>query len=138
MLTTFTYHVKVRIYFNYYFTLQRYNDSFIVDEVHTITSSYSNLQNINICRLYINVIFLSDITNIKGDCLRSGIFHGNNSKKPPSTLSCTLQLSPNEKAWRLFYPNYFTPILKKKSLTLRQNKRLSLLKVTHVHKIQHS
>ena len=53
---------------------------------------------------------------------------------PSPVLSNCLQM---RKLGGFFYPNYFTPILKKKSLTLRQNKRLSLLKITHFHKIQH-
>ena len=45
------YNAKVKIKLNYCSTFQRYNDSFIMDEIHSITLPHSDLQKINVCRL---------------------------------------------------------------------------------------
>ena len=51
---------------------QRENDRFIMDDVHQYTLSTHQLKLLNACRLYLQVIFLSEITNLDGDTIIYG------------------------------------------------------------------
>ena len=55
---------------------QRQNDRFIMDYMHNYTSSTNQLQLLNACRLYHQITFLSDITNIAGDKILQGATTG--------------------------------------------------------------
>ena len=44
--------------------LQRKNDSFFMDNIHSTVSSNSDLKKLIVCRLYLNILLLSDIINI--------------------------------------------------------------------------
>ena len=48
------------------FLLQCGKDSFLMNDIHPIVSSYSNLKIFNAYRLYLNVLLLFDIKAIKG------------------------------------------------------------------------
>ena len=61
-----TYKIRVTVPINPYET-QRRNDEFIMDLVRKQGYSEKIVNNINVCRLYLQVITLSDITCIKGN-----------------------------------------------------------------------
>ena len=70
--------------------IQRYNNSYILDDVLLILSSKCELQRINACRLFLNIIFLLEISSIHGDTYIPCILLKDKSSIPPSTLSWPL------------------------------------------------
>ena len=56
--------------------IQRKNDPFIIDNVLTSSSSLTILKKIHACRLYLQVTFLLDIANLKGDSTLSHSVQG--------------------------------------------------------------
>ena len=64
----------------------RGNDSFLMNDIYSIVSSDSDLEKLNACRLYLNILLLSDIININGNSIILGILPGDKSNIPPSTF----------------------------------------------------
>ena len=48
------------------------NDRFIMDDIHKYTSSINTLKVLNACRIYLQITFLSEITNLAGDKIIQG------------------------------------------------------------------
>lgn len=58
---------------------------------------------INACRLYLNLLLLFDITTIKDNTLKHGIFLGDKTNLRTSNFLWPLQQSPNNQSWKLWY-----------------------------------
>ena len=86
--------LKIKLPYNYPF--QHENDSYLMDEIHKNISSTIDLERINACRLHLQVMFLSDITNNKGNNLLNGILSGDKKYLKNSNLQCPNQPSPNK------------------------------------------
>ena len=65
---------------------QRQNDRFIMDDVHQYMSSTHELELLNACILYLQVTFLSEITNLDGDTIIYGATIGFKQYLPASKL----------------------------------------------------
>jgi hypothetical protein len=78
------------------------NDMVLMD--HFITQGYSAaaLGTLNRCRLYLQVITLSDIVSADGSCIISDILHGIPLTERTSTLKWPSQQRPPAKAWDLW------------------------------------
>ena len=74
-----TYNVKLKMNFTYCALPQRENYSFKMDDIHSIVSSNSDLENLNIYRLYLNISILSDIATIIGNSIIPNILFGDKS-----------------------------------------------------------
>ena len=75
----------------------------------------AQLRRINYCRMYLNVLLVSDITTAKGDYIESAMFSGN--AQPVITKHKANQAKPNAKAWKqwrrlLLYLTHNSPRLK--------------------------
>ena len=91
----------------------------------TILNSYhsiNQLKQLNACRLYLQVTFLSDITTIDGKFLLPGVIDGTNENIPTSKLEWPNQNSPDKKTWKL-WSQTITSIycVSKHSTTIRRN-----------------
>ena len=117
------------------FLLQCGKDSFLMNDIHPIVSSYSNLKIFNAYRLYLNVLLLFDIKAIKGI---SGVLLDDKIPLPIDNFHWPLQLSHNKKSWKTWYRTItYLCCIKTKSLTLWNEKRLGFWKVTHFQYTQH-
>ena len=67
-----------------------------MDEINKNISSTSDLERINACKLYLQVMFLSDITNNQGNNLLNGILSGDKKYLKNSNLQWPNQPSPNK------------------------------------------
>ena len=74
---------------------QRQNDRFIMDDVHQYTSSTHKLELIDACRLYLQNMFLSEITNLDGDTIIYGATIGFKQDLPENKLKWINQRKPN-------------------------------------------
>ena len=77
--------------------IQREDDSTIMEEVIKQELHPTCLNNINRCRLYLRVFFLSDITTADGTELEEWALTGNHRRKGP--LLWPNQQSPSKTAW---------------------------------------
>jgi exonuclease III len=84
--------------------LQRYHDYYIMDAVVTCPSlSPSDVKRINYCRLYLQVLTLSDMSNATGDRLAPGIRHGQHLwSQSKTTIQEIHQERPNEASWTIW------------------------------------
>ena len=71
-----------------------------MDTVLHSNRSVNELKQLNACRLYLQVIFLSDITTIDGKFLLPGVTEGTNDNIPKSKLEWPNQNSPDKKTWK--------------------------------------
>ena len=62
-----------------------------MDDIHKYTSSTNQLQLLTACRLYLQITFLSDITNIAGEKIIQGATTGQKQDIPPSKLRWPVQ-----------------------------------------------
>ena len=92
---------SIRIHQHGVCKLQRINDKFIMD-VALSSGKFgpAALKRINYCRMYLNVLLLSDITLPHGKCLDAAAFEGDQdlllSYHPGPSVN---QHRPNDKAW---------------------------------------
>ena len=84
------------------FTIQRRNDKCIMDELTRSSSSLKQLIQINACRLYLNIIHLSDIVNPNGKTINNNYLIGCKPTYPSSKLTWPHQKYPSVKAWKLW------------------------------------
>ena len=73
-----------------------------MDYMHNYTSSTNQLQLLNACRLYHQITFLSDITNIAGDKILQGATTGQKQDIPTSKLRWPIQRKPNKTTWQVW------------------------------------
>ena len=81
---------------------QRFNDSCIMNNILKIMSSRIQRQQLNACRLYLDVTFLSDITSINGNFLLPGVITGDKRCIMNSNQEGTTQAKPYNKSWKLW------------------------------------
>ena len=60
---------------------------FTMKDVPEHTSSITLRRNLNTCRLFLNVTYISEIIFIDCDNIIQGVMQGNPNKIPPSTLN---------------------------------------------------
>jgi len=84
------------------FNIQRRNDKCIMDDLTRGPSSHTQLIQLNACRLYLNIIHLSDIVNPDGKTINNNFLIGCKPNYPSSKLKCPHQLYPSVKAWKLW------------------------------------
>ena len=58
--------------------------------------SVTELKQVDACRIYLQVTFLSDITTMNGKFLLLGIIEGTNDNIPKSKLEWPTQISPDK------------------------------------------
>ena len=58
-----------------------------MDDIRSIVSSNSDLEKNNACRVYLNIILLSGMTNIIGNIIIPGILLGDKSNTPLATFT---------------------------------------------------
>jgi len=64
--------------------------------------SVTEWKQINACRVYLQVTFLSDITTIDGKFLLPGVIKGTNDNIPKSKLEWPTRISPDKNTWKLW------------------------------------
>ena len=96
---------------------QRQNDRFIMDDIHKYTSSIAALKLLNVCRFYIQITFLSDITNLAGDKIIQGTTSGQKQDLPTSKLRWPTQRKPNEKNMASMGKRTFNNVLQQWTVT---------------------
>ena len=121
----------------YNYPSQRENYSYLMDEINKNISSTSDLERINACKLYLQVMFLSDITNNQGNRLINGILSSDKKYLKNSNLQWPNQPSPNKKSWRLWSSTISKIYCKNyKSATLRHKENLKHWTVIHFNHSQ--
>ena len=80
---------------------QRQNDRFIMDDIHKYTSSITTLKLLTACRFYLQITFLSDITNLVGDKIIQGATTGHKQDLPRSKLRWHTQRKPSKTTWQV-------------------------------------
>ena len=58
---------------------QRFNDSYIMEEILNITTTNIDITRLNACRIYLRATFLSEILHIKGTTIIAGSLTGDTS-----------------------------------------------------------
>ena len=84
------------------FYIQRRNDKCIMDDLTRSPSSNIQLIQLNACRLYLNIIHLSDIVNPDGKTINNNFLIGCKPTYPSSKLKWPHQQYPSVKAWKLW------------------------------------
>ena len=95
------YKVELKIKNAFIIQKQRDNNSFIMDKILTFNSSRKIIKTIHICRFYLQMTFLSEITNIKGNTLRPEILTRTKPKYSMSNINWTIQSKSNVSSWNL-------------------------------------
>ena len=80
-------------------SLQRINDSFIMDHALSFTESDTELLMINACRLYLGSVFISDITTCNGTTITNESYQGIQSTTSSLRDLNPYQERPSIKAW---------------------------------------
>ena len=57
-----------------------------MDDKLPYTSSITTRKKLNACKLFLNITFLSEVTDIDDNHLLQGLLQEDNSKIPPTTL----------------------------------------------------
>ena len=94
------YNVELKLRDTFLTKHQRHNNSNILDNILTNTSSTS--RKILACRLYLKVTLLSDITDIKGTSVLSNVSIGTRSTNIHQTSSWPLHTKPNIHSCKLW------------------------------------
>ena len=81
---------------------QRENDVFLMDvAIRHAKFRPVELRRINYCRMFLNVVLLSDITTAGGDKIETAMYHGNPQESVSTTTHHEVtQSNPNGKAWK--------------------------------------
>ena len=74
---------------------RRENDKNIMDDVCQSTTSQTDIEQINWCRLYLQVEYLSDISNLEGTHLQSSTIYSKTNPDPKTTSQPT-KMFPNQ------------------------------------------
>ena len=96
------YNVKIKLKTTYVQPLQRENDYFLMDTILTNYSSPITIKKLHVCRLYLQVTLLSDITNLKGDKILMTSLQGLRDQHRLSTYVWPRQQRPNAHSWKLW------------------------------------
>ena len=84
--------------------LRRNNDKFIMEVISTSNNTYTNndLAHINRCRIYLQVLTLSDITNGNGTLIRRGVLKGTMKVLNQPYYIWPIQSRPGITSWRIW------------------------------------
>jgi hypothetical protein len=76
------------------YQLLRENDEYLMEKVLQLTKDAKKARHINYCRLYLNVITISDITEPDGKCICSDVYQYNKSTlwKQKIQIKCYQQI----------------------------------------------
>ena len=77
-----------------------------MDDITKIISSALTLKRLNACRIYLQVTWVSDISNMKGDKILESALKGERSINQTSNVQCPLQQRPNEQIWKIWRKIY--------------------------------
>ena len=95
---------RIRLDNTYIPAIQRVNDTHIMD--HVLTSKQfkpSEICQINYCRLYLQAVTVSDISNATGSRLFGGVQNGSTTDvTSTSTWNHTVQARPDTSSWKLW------------------------------------
>ena len=94
-----------------------------MDDIHKYTSSTNQLQLLNACRIYLQITFLSDITNIAGEKIIKGATTGQKQDIPTSKLRWPVQQKPNKTTWQI-WKSVLKNIYCNDGLSLKHDKKL--------------
>ena len=108
-----------------------------MDDVHQYTPSTHKPELINACRLYLQITFLSEITNLDGDTIIYGATIGFKQDLPASKLKWINQLKPNKETWQV-WKSVFLTIYCNNGLSLTNDKKLRKWKPLKTLSQQHS
>ena len=81
---------------------QRNNDKSIMSNIGKLNLSKKHIIQINTCRLYLQVVILSDIANSDGRTVNNHFLDGNTPIDPSSTVRWRNQPLPSPQAWNLW------------------------------------
>ena len=84
------------------FNIQRRNDKFIMDEFTREPLSIKQLIHLNACRLYLNILHLSNVVKPDGISVNHNVLIGIKPVYPISKLKWLKQRNPSVKAWKLW------------------------------------
>ena len=73
-----------------------------MDDIHHYTSSIQHLKLLNTYRLYLQVTFISKITNIAGDTILCGVTIGKKTDIPTSKHEWSNRNKPNKKTCKVW------------------------------------
>ena len=73
-----------------------------MDDALSFILSTKIRRQLNACRIFLKITFISEITDIDGPHIIPGILHGDNSKIPSTTLHWPKQDSPNISTWKVW------------------------------------
>ena len=94
-----------------------------MDDIHKYTSSITTLKLLNACRFYLQITFLSDITNLAGDKILQGATTGQKQDLPTSKLRWPIQRKPNKTTWQVWRSALLTMYCNN-GLSLKHEKKL--------------
>jgi hypothetical protein len=99
---------------------RRVNDKFLMETIAAGTQFTNNeLSHINRCRLYLQIMTLSDITNGNGTLLRQGVLKGNIQRMNESHYLWPRQTRPGVASWRLWRKAIKTTFMREINLHLK-------------------
>ena len=84
------------------FNIQRRKNKCIMDDLTRVPLSHNQLIQLNACRLYLNIIHLSDILNSDGKTINNNSLKGCKPNYPSSKLKWLHQQYPSVRAWKLW------------------------------------
>ena len=73
-----------------------------MDDITKIISSVLTLKRINACTMYLQVTWVSDIANVKGDKILESALKEERSINQTSNVQWSLQQRSNEQTWKIW------------------------------------
>lgn len=83
-------------------TAQRHLAFFLMDRLFYSPFSWADIEKINLCRLYLEVLTLADIASGDGSTVEPDYYNGQRSAQRRSRLKWPRQANPPPPAWRLW------------------------------------
>ena len=81
--------------------IQRTNDAYLMEIAHSHNFTKGQTKRVNYCRMYLNVVTVSDIANAAGTHIDPGMYSGNlNSMSSSSKWHPVNQARPDDKSWK--------------------------------------
>ena len=97
-----THQIRLIIHNLLSFTLQRTNDKHIMDDIIQTRLKIKQLKQINACRMFLNIIHLSDMYHPNGVNIYDQSLSGEKRQFPRSTMSWPIQMNPSKSSWKLW------------------------------------
>ena len=105
-----------------------------MDDIHKYTSSITTLKLLNACKFYLQITFISGITNLAGDKIIQGATSGQKQDFPTSKLRWPTQRKPNKKTWQV-WKSALLAMYCNNGLSLKHEKKLHKW-TSNIHSIQ--